>query len=738
MTQNQSVLSCGSVTVRSTKVLDRIKSSTSFLQGAKTRYYFTGIDGDNTFNILGQAAEPVNTSNEADSYVFDAAPFFFDQTPYMFSLHFSDAVDARIFSPLAQWCDSADWDIETHRLSIPINFANDLGDFELCWEWLSEDDVWHNGSIRSQVYSFKLDIQTHFQWMIRDVSERFNWLRLDLLRQTTWGWSRDEYSEANLNTWLTIFQDVRAGMSRGFNQLIEQHRRRLMPDVRMLRVEQMRKISPRTEEKIAEVIGDNPDKRFPVKRKALNSNTPENQYMKYILEQTLLTLNDLIERLKTVERISTIFKDRLKEWSDEWSQLRQHRFWNEIGEFHGLRRESLILTQDPLYAGIRRAWIWLQQGLEFLDQDLKGGIQNAAQLYEVWCLVKIDRLLQNDGWICLKDEGINFEHADDDWDNEELRSGSVKLVYTKKDFDKVSLDLLFQPTAGNKPADDHVWDGMMSIPVVQRPDIVLRLHRDDLPESPVYTWIFDAKYRLNGNNAPDDAVNQMHRYRDAILWSDSSPLPKKRLFTRESIGAFVLYPGDESLSDKFPQIESIEKTNVGAFPLTPSKKNTDSEPAFLKDKLDELLDVPNDFNGVMEQEARYYHSVPIVKEPSLGVISVVAIRSYMKNEKYWKTCRLYRLPVDKANHSSVPLEQWQYIAPQKSPKGHYGLFPIIRYETLNRKKITQIFEEQNITIKAKSADAEKNYYLFYLGDPISAPDELKQLPRGKVVTTIEK
>ena len=103
-----------------------------------------------------------------------------------------------------------------------------------------------------------------------------------------------------------------------------------------------------------------------------------------VITHTLMQLNELTDKIEPLENVSDIFKERLKEWSREWTVLSRHHFWRGIGTYKGLRRQSQILIQDPLYAGIRRSWFLLQQGLEFLENDLKGGIQNAAQLYEIF------------------------------------------------------------------------------------------------------------------------------------------------------------------------------------------------------------------------------------------------------------------------------------------------------------------------------------------------------------------
>lgn len=70
----------------------------------------------------------------------------------------------------------------------------------------------------------------------------------------------------------------------------------------------------------------------------------------------------------------------------------------------------------------------------------------------------------------------------------------------------------------------------------------------------------------------EDAVNEMHRYRDAILWMAGAQGSGKQECIRESIGAFVLYPGNESALCSYPQVESIDQVNVGAMPLLPVEK----------------------------------------------------------------------------------------------------------------------------------------------------------------------
>ncbi|MEY4912011.1 MAG: hypothetical protein RL761_1674, partial [Pseudomonadota bacterium] len=112
----------------------------------------------------------------------------------------------------------------------------------------------------------------------------------------------------------------------------------------------------------------------------------------------------------------------------------------------------------------------------------------------------------------------------------------------------------------------------------QRPDIFLEATFDN---GETLRWIFDAKYRVVDNEAanavdlaPDDAINQMHRYRDALIHIDDKGEGWKEK-SRPVLGAFVLYPGwfDEETSSN-PYETSIQDVGIGAFPMLPDRPNT--------------------------------------------------------------------------------------------------------------------------------------------------------------------
>ncbi len=78
-------------------------------------------------------------------------------------------------------------------------------------------------------------------------------------------------------------------------------------------------------------------------------------------------------------------------------------------------------------------------------------------------------------------------------------------------------------------------------------------------------------------NVPQDAIGQLHRYRDAILHTE--PTNSTYRAAIKNLGGIILYPyplseGEFTSNDYF---NSIIQVNIGALPFLPSKSNLVSE-----------------------------------------------------------------------------------------------------------------------------------------------------------------
>ena len=75
---------------------------------------------------------------------------------------------------------------------------------------------------------------------------------------------------------------------------------------------------------------------------------------------------------------------------------------------------------------------------------------------------------------------------------------------------------------------------------------------------------------MDGKDAsPRDAIDEMHRYRDAILYRRGDTILQQPN-RRETIGAYVLFPG-RSGNRSYEYKEKCEIENIGAIPLLPGE-----------------------------------------------------------------------------------------------------------------------------------------------------------------------
>jgi hypothetical protein len=172
------------------------------------------------------------------------------------------------------------------------------------------------------------------------------------------------------------------------------------------------------------------------------------------------------------------------------------------------------------------------------------------------------------------------------------------VFYNAKNSDDI-IRLHYQHTYNRSSGDVH------TATTDNRPDIVLTIRKSNGFE---LTYLFDAKYRVTDDDEftnediieintlkaadypPTDAINQMHRYRDAIYYGERHD--GIRLHSaKEIIGGYILFPGrgdDEAVRNRY-FYKSIESVNIGAFPLLPDHADPDNEGSLLYEHLHKIL-----------------------------------------------------------------------------------------------------------------------------------------------------
>jgi hypothetical protein len=332
----------------------------------------------------------------------------------------------------------------------------------------------------------------------------------------------------------------------------------------------------------------------------------------------------------------------------------------------------------------------LNSGLKFLEGIQKIELKNIAELYQIWSFLEIKNVLQR----------ILGKENPDDVDLAEIQIDDFVFKIERGVKSKVSFHTtngeiidLYHDFSYNYKTEQN--QSVKSFTVNQRPDIVLRITKNDLKENYVFTYLFDAKYRLASDEkegSPDlpteDSINQMHRYRDAIYyvnkskkrdWKNNTEL-KKYYPEKEIIGGYILFPGNgefESIK-KEPYFKSIDEINIGAFPLRP---NDYINRSLLEEHLKTIigLDSASILNDVSPQKENSYESLnPYV------LIGFVPTENHMLCFENSESPFYFS---GEKKPTRFGFNNLRYFAPYLKEKGIKDYYEILSYDIINRDEI---------------------------------------------------
>jgi hypothetical protein len=242
----------------------------------------------------------------------------------------------------------------------------------------------------------------------------------------------------------------------------------------------------------------------------------------------------------------------------------------------------MVLQRKQGYAEIYASWLMLQKTIDTTLTGFDVGHRPISALYEFWCFLRIADILEKDYGFALPEGRVGEAKVYDDLfeepDPDKIDSTTLSaLSYVYPEKDGATVRLLYQQSYGvGKDEGDFAYYNP------QRPDIVLVIERG----GETFTYLFDAKYRIDergGKDAsPAEPINDMHRYRDAILYRSQDG---ERKLSRQVVGAYVLYPG-RPLPDSYDYQKLIDNENIGAIPLLPGEAGGKALKDFIKTILD--------------------------------------------------------------------------------------------------------------------------------------------------------
>ena len=608
---------------------------------------------------------------------------FFDNADYPIWIEFKDYVKDAQFGSILQ-NDNDRFSFRRHILAGFINYKNEIGrsEIQIIYKVDKETRAFRFGF---EVLSTKLDYHEHWRTIVEDIEREYRMLSLDYMRRTFHGFSPDPNGEHPDIVWWSVFEGEQQKFIKACKSIIDRPRHRLHGEEVYLRADKLKQTPHNIENRLAEHRKE-PAYLYRVEQHILSNDTQENRFLKFALHQISKRYEDLRQRIEAVKTASGTMKSAMLATSETLKRLQHHPFFRTIGRFKGISQESMVLQKATGYSQVYRTWNLLRRAYSLNDGLYRLQTKDIATLYEIWCFIEVSHIVK--AQLHLDDEDVEHRNRMEmngifSW---ELGKGEHSRILFRKDGVELA-ELVYNPKNADKENDNVGMKDLVVPTVPQKPDIVLQLTKNDLQQGMKMTYLFDAKYRIDGKDKgvdvpPDDAINQMHRYRDAIYYKDYDANALKK----EVIGGYILFPGDGEPNDvavsKF--YKTIKEVNIGAFPLRP--KDVENR-KLLENFIDELIHTKSyeTIAHVIPQKGAY---VEVGNRVLIGLVKEDnrLFQAFMDG-----TATLYYS--GKQFPTTIALQDLHFFMPYIKGKGIRDVYEIVKVRTITGKEAKQTDED---------------------------------------------
>ena len=676
-------------------------------------------NADCTFNFEGgDTAEDVPFAEGGEAV--KRPPVFFE-TRYFFRGDFRPvdgrrAKDVRVEHRMASVADAFSFDEGV--LVGSLDFVNEPGRFRLDLRVAFDDGTERTVRLEFMVASVKMNVARDYGEIVGAIDrEKPNIVRA-FLSKTFWGAALDRDGEADDKGWYEILVDVFEYYEGACRRIVNNPHRRYEADVEWRRADRVKRWTPQLANRYNRMDDEKREhERFRTERLVAESDTPENRFVLHTLKELRRRLAAFGDGLRDNALVSQVWKDGIADRAARLERLARHPFFRGVSKFEGFRQQSLVLQKSAGYAQILTAWLKLKSALRPMGDDIDVGYRPISTLYEFWCFLKMrDALAVHFGEPTEQEwqddspaDVLNASELTDEYDGDKHL---CKIDVTFSDGERTCL-LSYQKTYPAKEgADGETMAGLNP----QRPDIVLSIREGDS----TFTYLFDAKYRIwtknrNGDEidaSPRAAIDDMHRYRDAILYR-----LRKAELKHEVVGAYVLYPGrpEPHLCKEYD--ESIRRENIGAIPLLPGHLEQ------LERRLAEIVG----------RRTAYAHLDSAISTRGTTAIVAPSVTAFVANEVVYGTYRnsggfnqldwikekrLYNMPVKKAEEIGIfsleDANEKSMLFLVSGKQGHRDKPSVFRIRKGSAKKVPQKHLVETYGYKPSKPEDGKEYWLWEL------------------------
>ena len=625
---------------------------------------------------LDGAANPLKRAEE--DCVENGDPFFFDNTQYTVWLQLKNGAthaefrhEARIVSDCFSRRGHA-----SETLYGVLDFENDVGRFPFSFDYM-KDGRRESFTLTFEVLSQKLDYHEDWRSLVDDIESRYPLLAFDCLKRTYHAFGRSAADSKTKDlVWWSLFKSLQDPFVRACRLVLRNPRHRLRRENDFLRADQLRVLSPALENEWAE-NRFNPAHRYVVPRESNTRDTPENRFVKFAVRDVsrryAALRKVLLDRDASAKKgkLDATAKQDMAAMKKTLSGIAAHPFFRGIGKFEGLRQQSPVLLRAPGYSTIYRTYVVLKAAYLIREGLNRIETKDIADLYEIWCFLKVEEFAE-----AALPPGTKVEPPDPTHGDfvQVLSTGVRSTVVFRTEAGVELARVVYNPEIGmsSKSGTETGVEGTVSPTSLtsyssQDPDIVLRLTNRRGPEGFALTYLFDAKYRLEDlkgsavGQPPQDAIDQMHRYRDAIYYAPDDKTLEPAGFKKEIIGGYILFPGKEATplerptdghpDHRLPYVKSIDRVNIGAIPLRPNVTATEDA---LKDFVKKLVEGSTNLDDVFNHVNPHKGAViPVATPTAVSDVTVFGTYHGKRQLRWIEGNLLYNMPVDEAGKQGI-------------------------------------------------------------------------------------
>ncbi len=514
--------------------------------------------------------------------------------------------------------------------------------------------------METEVYPQKMDFASDYQAMMAEIAAIVHNLSYEALKDT-FKHSRSRVSgHTTEHEWWAILDDLFEQLLKNLTVIIRQPKHEIHSADVVLPIDKVKRASRRnvdwirrnsrtskTGETGIRLEGGRIVTHALASRKHVTYDTYENRFVAWAIRallDRLRTYRRTLQSMKGIEAQADLLK-RVVAYQGRLQAILHASPFAEASPFEERAQFSTTMTRGSGYRDFLVIHLLLTRGLEMWDNEIfRIGQKNVSTLYEYWSFLKIVQILREqigspaDLRDLIKVSAGRTQVA--------LKKGKESKVHFTNATTGDSASIYYNRTFTKAAGKVYTYD--------QAPDISLQFTKKGFGQP--FWQLFDAKYRFDerakegGNtyDAPQDAIGQLHRYRDAIL--HTRPQLGTYRSALKNLGGAILYPYplDEESFKSSTYFRSLEEVNIGALPFLPNKT------LLLSKYVSSLLAKhPSEhFEDFIEMDRSHYDSER-ARWNDWVTIGVIPKSAQALRQQFFEATRLFHVPFVRDTHSKL-------------------------------------------------------------------------------------